>query len=195
MPEEPEHLTLAERDAIVMAARTAPDGFLDDLVYYAENGLGLVVGLLVNGMIVVGALTGPEVIAEELVKARHNAYGAIRRSGASPDDEEWSARHETFAAEPRQAVERLYEDQQKLTSELEAHEDQSITKLPRDLARRFLLDSTRPHITLENATINAPGTAGTTRVPALRVAVAHITAWWVAQPDENGNASTTLWGD
>jgi hypothetical protein len=194
MPEEPEHLTSAERDAIVMAARTAPDGFLYDLAYYAENGLGLVVGLLVNGMIVVGPLAAPEVIAEELVKARHNAFGAGGRSGASPDDD-WPAQREAFATEPRRNVEQLRDDRQKLYSELEAQGDQSIMKLPRDVARRLLVDSARPHITIENAIINAPGVARTTTVPALRVAVAHITAWWVAQPDESGNASTTLWGD
>src|SRR5207247_788672 len=60
----------AEQDLAAIAALQRLDGFLLELQELADADLATAVGLLVNGMIVIGVLASPMVVAVELDRER-----------------------------------------------------------------------------------------------------------------------------
>ncbi|MDO9356338.1 MAG: hypothetical protein Q7T55_21750, partial [Solirubrobacteraceae bacterium] len=85
-----------ERDTFDLALRSAPDPFLGDLIELAEHGTELAVGLLVNGMVVIGRLDRDESMAQALATMRRRLIDrSPQPEGQS--DEQWSAVREGFS--------------------------------------------------------------------------------------------------
>lgn len=191
--DEDDHLTPADRDAIVAAAQGGTDRFLRDLLLLADSGIALSVGLLLNGMVVFGALGRLEEAAADLSAARGTAFANISKPDEMSDDE-WEETRRNFLAVPHMRVEKFREAITAIEAEKAEHgEDKHVTELPAALGRRVVEASIRKHITLVNANIMAAGVTGPTNVPMMRVAVEHIAAWWPLHFDENGVSTTRMW--
>lgn len=190
-------LSAPDRDLYDLALRSQPDPFLNDLVELAQHGTELAVGLLVNGMVIIGRLNRQEAIARALSTMRQRLIDASPKP-EDQTDEQWAAVREQFASAPLQyAAERAgYE-----AAVLEQINDYvvdgavDVNTLPEDLARQIREVSAQPHITLTEARINAPGQNGMTALPVIRVAAAHVSAWWFAMPDADGTSNIDLWND
>ncbi len=160
-------LSAPDRDLYDLALRSQPDPFLNDLVELAQHGTELAVGLLVNGMVIIGRLNRQEAIARALSTMRQRLIDASPKPD-DQSDEQWAAVREQFASAPLQyAAERAgYE-----AAVLEQINDYvvdgavDVNTLPEDLARQIREVSAQPHITLTEARINAPGQNGMTACP------------------------------
>ncbi|MEN0014248.1 MAG: hypothetical protein AAGC46_12845 [Solirubrobacteraceae bacterium] len=195
MADEEAPLSPTERDQLDVALRSTPDPFLGDLLDLAQHGTELAVGLLVNGMIVIGRLDRQDAIAGAMSTMRHRL---IERSPKPDDqsDEQWEQVKQGFASAPLQYQGELYQREANLNEQLAAYVDEGIVDMetvPADLARTARELSTRSHITLSDARIAAPGQDGMTALPVMRVAVAHVTGWWFAMPEEDGTSNIELW--
>ncbi len=69
-----------ERDTLDLSLRSTPDPFLGDLIELAQHGTELALGLLVNGMVVIGRLDRPEAIAQELSTMRQRLIDFLLNS-------------------------------------------------------------------------------------------------------------------
>lgn len=202
MAEEPNvadetKLALPDRDLYDLALRTQPDPFLNDLVELAQHGTELAVGLLVNGMVIIGRLNRDEAIARALSTMRERLINASPKP-ADQTDEQWAAVREQFANAPVQfAADRAAYESAVLEQVGEHVVDGAVdvNNLPAELARGVREVSAQPHLTLTEARINAPGQSGMTALPVIRVVAAHVTAWWFAMPDEDGTSNIELWND
>ena len=196
MADEPK-LAAPDRDLFDLSLRTQPDPFLNDLVELAQHGTELAVGLLVNGMVIIGRLNRQEAIAAALTTMRRRLIDASPK----PDDqtdEQWEQVRETFAGAPLQYSQDR--DQQEAAvyeaiSQYVVDGSVDVNELPEDLARQIREVSARPHLTLTDARIAAPGQQGMTALPVIRVAAQHVTAWWFAMPEEDGTSNIELWND
>jgi hypothetical protein len=187
-----------ERDLMRLAARDTPDEFLMALQAMAKQRLNEQVGLLVNGMIVVGELGDPEVLAA-LMQVRRGAQieRAERPEGIS--DEEWDELAQEWISEPVRMVEDLMEREAAVDEALEpylAADDgpPRSREIPGELERQLESFRTSSHITLTNATITAAGVQATTSVPVMRIAIRQVAGWWLAPLNEDGTTSISLWG-
>lgn len=186
-----------ERDTLDLALRSTPDPFLGDLIELAQHGTELAVGLLVNGMVVIGRLDRPEAIASALGTLRQRL---IDRSPQPDDtsDEQWAAVREGFANAPLNFVAERQQLEAAVHQELSERAVDGVVnmdELPATLARQAREIATRSHITLTDARIAAPGQDGMTVLPVMRVAVASVTSWWFAMPDEEGRSNIELWSE
>lgn len=190
-------LPLVERDTLDLSLRSSPDPFLGDLVELAQHGSELAVGLLVNGMIVIGRLDRPEAIASALSTMRRRLIDSSPKPEGQ-SDEQWAAVREGFANAPMQYVAERQQAEAAVHQELADRAVDGVVnmdELPATLGRQAREIATRTHITLTDARIAAPGQEGMTALPVFRVAVQHITGWWFAMPDEDGASSIELWSD
>ncbi len=195
MAEEPEPISAPDRDLMRLAARDTPDEFLMALQVMARQRLSEQVGLLVNGMIIVGEISDPEVLAALIqVRRGRQIERAERPEGLS--DAEWDEMAQSWIDEPVVMI----EDQRRREAELdEALEPYLVRGTPRsreipaDLERELEAARITSHLTLTNVTITAPGVNATTNVPVLRIAVRQIAGWWLAPLNEDGTTSITLW--
>src|SRR4051794_32291548 len=114
MADDETPLTGPERDMLRQAVRDAPDAFLMSLLAMARQRLREHVGLLVNGMIIIGELNEAEALAS-LLRVRRGAQieRAERPDGLT--DDEWDAMAEGWITEPT----RMVEDQRAREAELE----------------------------------------------------------------------------
>jgi hypothetical protein len=196
MADEPK-LSAPDRDLFDLALRSQPDPYLSDLVELAHHGTELAVGLLVNGMVIIGRLNRQEAIAQALSTMRRRLID----SSPKPDDqsdEQWEQVRDSFAGAPLQySADRdqfeasVYEQ----IGEYVVDGSVDVNDLPEDLARQIREVSARPHLTLTDARIAAPGQTGMTALPVIRVAAPHITAWWFAMPEADGTSNIDLWND
>ncbi len=114
MAEEPEPLSAPDRDLMRLAARDAPDEFLMTLQVMARQRLSEQVGLLVNGMIIVGEISDPEVLAALMqVRRGRQIERAERPEGLS--DAEWDEMAQSWIDEPVAMI----EDQRRREAELD----------------------------------------------------------------------------
>ncbi|MEH3055003.1 MAG: hypothetical protein PGN13_13550 [Patulibacter minatonensis] len=190
-------LSAHDRDLYDLALRGQADPFLNDLVELAAHGTELAVGLLVNGMVVIGRLNRQEAIARALSEMRQRLIAASPKPEGQ-SDEEWAAVQENFANAPLQyAIERQnYEAS--VMEEVSQHVvdgQVDVSELPEQLARQIREVSAQPFLTLTEARINAPGQSGMTSLPVIRVAAVAVTAWWFAMPEEDGTSNIELWND
>ncbi|MFT4036313.1 MAG: hypothetical protein QM679_12135 [Patulibacter sp.] len=196
MADEPT-LSAPDRDLFDLALRSQPDPYLSDLVELAHHGTELAVGLLVNGMVIIGRLNRQEAIAQALSTMRRRL---IDNSPKPEDhtDEQWEQVRENFASAPLQYAADRSQHEAQVYEQISQHiVDGSIdvNELPEELARQIREVSARPHITLTDARIAAPGQSGMTALPVIRVAAPHVTAWWFAMPEEDGTSNIDLWND
>jgi hypothetical protein len=191
-------LSTAELDLARVAVRLAPDEFLLDLLELAdhrEGGMGFGVGLLVNGMIVMGQLTS----REEIAKHSDDEYRTLIERVPKPENvstEEWSKIRERFSTMASTAVVQLRDEHSKLDEDLRqqvGEDDWDIRSVPGSLARRLVSASARSHLTLLGARIFAPGQAGVTQVPVMRVQLSQIAGWWLLRTNEAGDSKFALW--
>lgn len=164
-----------------------------DLIEFADAGVGLPIALLINGMIVMGALAQSEVIAEHLDQNRRRITDGLKRpDGISADD--WKKKLEALGTQSMRGVQTHRDEEAALETKIEDFESKTdeTEQLPEDLERGLINQEHWPNLTLKDVQINAPGQVGITRVPVMRVNVGLIAAWWAPQIDENGNARLTL---
>jgi hypothetical protein len=184
----------ADHDLAALGSYAVQDGFLLDLIMLADNGISTSVGLLLNGMIVLGAVSPPSLAAGEVDAERRRIAGMGEQPGGMPD-EEWETAHERFAGANRLALERTERERARLERDVELHsagEPVDERTAPEELTRRLIAHRARPFLTLCDVQIVAPGTPGVARIAVLRVAVGQISAWWVIRHDETGRASFPL---
>lgn len=195
MPAEPEPLSAPERDLMRLAARDTPDEFLMALQVMARQRLSEQVGLLVNGMIIVGEISDPEVLAALIqVRRGRQIERAERPDGLS--DADWDELAQSWIDEPVAMI----EDQRRREAELDEalepyleHGTPRSREIPAELERDLEAARIGSHLTLTNVTITAPGVNATTNVPVMRVAVRQVAGWWLAPLNEDGTTSITLW--
>ncbi|MBO9534001.1 MAG: hypothetical protein J7513_13605 [Solirubrobacteraceae bacterium] len=198
MADEDAPLHGPERDLMRLAARDAPDEFLMALQAMAKQRLHEQVGLLVNGMIVIGELGDPEVLASLLQVRR----GAQIERAERPDgltDAEWDELAQDWISEPVRMVEDFQAREAALDEALEPYlsGDDSPPRsreIPGEMERQLEGFRTSSHITLTNATITAAGVNATTSVPVMRIAIRQVAGWWLAPLNEDGTTSISLWG-
>jgi hypothetical protein len=171
------------------------DGFLTDLVELADSGIGTVVGLLVNGMVVVGTITSPEIFAEELDRERRRLAESMKSSrpeGTSAD--EWAEGLERFATTNARLLAEIEKDRDRVANEVEDDENApwDYSSPPRGLARESLELNVRHFLTLRDPQIVAPGQPGSIKPKALRVALNRVVAWWPIPLDKDGRARFQL---
>jgi hypothetical protein len=144
-------------------------------------------------MVVMGLMAPPSAMAETLDAERTRI---VERWGKKPDnmsEDEWNEVVGTFKKGVATATAKGQEEKQKAREELQRAGDPPLKEVDPELARRLITWGARPHLTLRNVRIVAPGQTGATMVPVMRVAVSQIAAWWVVPTDEEGKASFTLW--
>jgi hypothetical protein len=199
MPDD--HLTPAEHDLAQLAAFMGyGDSFLEDLVHRAELGVGTPVGLLVNGMILMGALAPMSAIAAQVdLQAARIAEKA--RKEPPPEDRdpaEWEAAliaFETDATTRTKAFEAALASLEKEADEYVDDDGFDLDKAPAELSRSLIQMRTRRYLTLRDVRIVAPGQRGMMRLEAVRIPVQHVAGWWLIPVDDQGNASLTLFDD
>lgn len=197
MADDDAPLTGPERDLMRLAARDTPDQFLMALQAMAKQRLSEQVGLLVNGMIVIGELSDPEVLAS-LMQVRRGAQieRAERPDGLT--DEEWDELAEEWISEPVRMIEDLLAREAALDEALEPYlggdGPPRSREIPGELERQLEGFRTSSHITLTNATITVAGVSATTSVPVMRIAIRQVAGWWLAPLNEDGTTSISLWG-
>ncbi|HWC50001.1 MAG TPA: hypothetical protein VG448_14060 [Solirubrobacterales bacterium] len=194
----PNSISPAEVDLARIAAYGGhQDGYLLELIRLADRNLGLAVGLLLNGMVVVGSLAPPEHMAKE-VDSERSRLAEQARIGEKPEnltDEEWEQILEDFSTATSAALREFREELQELDSELEQIGETGRldpANLPADLARRMIYFQARSFLTLKNVQIAAPAQVGSMKLGVLRVAVSQVDAWWPLRLDEHGKASFKL---
>ena len=192
MSEDP--LGPVDRDIAAIGSFAVQDGFLLDLIILADSGISTSVGLLVNGMIVLGAVSPPSLAAGEIDAERRRIAG-MSEQPEEMSDQEWEAAQERFASVNRRALERTERERARLERDVEVYatgEPVDEGRAPSELTRRLIGYRARPYLTLCDVQIVAPGTPGVARIAVLRVAVSEIGAWWVIRHDESGRASFPL---
>jgi len=198
MANDDEPLSGRERDLMRLAARDAPDEFLMALQAMAKQRLHEQVGLLVNGMIVIGELGDADALAS-LMQVRRGAQieRAERPEGLS--DAEWDELAEDWISEPVRMVEDLREREAAVDEAIEPLLEGDdgpprSREIPGELERQLEAFRISSHITLTNATITAAGVNATTSVPVMRIAIRQVAGWWLAPLNEDGTTSISLWG-
>lgn len=192
MSEDP--LGPADHNLAALGSYAVQDGFLLDLIMLADSGISTSVGLLINGMIVLGAVSSPGLAAGEVDAERRRIAGMSEQPEEMSDDD-WVEAKDRFAAANLRALERTEIDRARLERDVElysAGEPVDETVAPAELTRRLIGHRARPFVTLCDVQIVAPGNPGIARVAVLRIAVAQINAWWVIRHDETGRASFPL---
>jgi hypothetical protein len=194
MPDEP--LSQAERDiAAVAAALPAGDPLLVDLANFADVGAPAAVALLLNGMIVFGALSSIRPMAEEVDAhfAKVSEAGLAAMESPSEEERRNLGQLATLSTSKVELFDR-WREQTKADAEPYLGDDGfAFDKAPAELSRRMILLETKHYLTLTDVQILAPGQPAATHVPVMRVAVADVTGWWIVPVDENDNASLQLW--
>jgi hypothetical protein len=192
-------LTPGELDLAALGAYAVQDGFLLDLIMLADEGISTSVGLLVNGMIVIGAISSPSLAAGE-VDAERRRIAGMSREPEGMDDEEWARTQETFATVNATAFRRTEAERARLEREVAI--ESRLGDAPIDpasvrpsLARELIAYRARPFLTLREVQVVAPGTRGVANIAVMRVAVGQIGAWWVIRHDQTGRASFPLFED
>jgi hypothetical protein len=192
MSEDP--LGPSEQDIAALGSYAVQDGFLLDLIVLADSGISTSVGLLINGMIVLGAVSPPGLAAGE-VDAERRRIAGMSEQPQEMSDQEWETARDRFAGANRRALERTERERTRLERDVEIYSsgepvDESLA--PAEMTRRLIAHRARPFLTLCDVQIVAPGNPGVARIAVLRVAVAQISAWWVIRHDESGRASFPL---
>lgn len=197
MADDDAPLTGPERDLMRLAARDTPDEFLMALQAMAKQRLNEQVGLLVNGMIVIGELSDPEVLAS-LMQVRRGAQIERAERPEGLTDEEWDELAQEWISEPVRMIDDLVAREAALDEALEPYlggdGPPRSREIPGELERQLEGFRTSSHITLTNATITVAGVNATTSVPVMRIAIRQVAGWWLAPLNEDGTTSISLWG-
>jgi len=196
MPED-RPLTIPEEELSRIAAQHETDPLLSSLLSLGEAGGG-VIAVLVNGMVVAGALTSTKMMAEVLDRQRGVVMDLVKKSGVEMP-EGW----DEMAEQARALNTRAYEQRQAVRAAAYERMDSFLNDdgvldpriAPQDLMRIIIRQNFHGWFNLEQVSIVAPGQRGVIRASVLRVNVAQVAAWWVPDLDDQGRADIALFED
>jgi hypothetical protein len=189
-PLDPNELNLA-----LLTSRHAPDPFLVQLAQRSKSGGGFGLGLIVNGMVVIGALARPSAFAET-VDVEWQKVMNLKERPADTSEEEWASLIERVSTQGAQIIADEVEHEERFHERGEFYrgpEGFDASTTPAAIARAAIVANSASHLTLRDARICAPSQAGPTIVPVLRVAIDQVAGWWILATDDLGNASFPLW--
>jgi len=190
------HLSATEANLAAIASAQRVDRYLGGLASLADAEIDTVVGLVLNGAIVVGRIVSPEAMARALDE---HVLSLLKMNAASSDDATaWEEAkkavdggHVKVVQEERQAR----QDMIARHRELYGDERVSPTEMPEDLAREVIADGIRVAITLADANVFPPGTREPIDVGVMRVDIRQVGGWWIVPTDpETRSASFTFPG-
>jgi hypothetical protein len=187
-------LTIPEEELSRIAAQHETDPLLSSLLSLGEASAG-VIAVLVNGMVVAGALTSTKTMAEALDRQRGIVMDLVKKSGVEMP-EGWDEMAEqartmnTRAHEQRRAVRDAASERLDSFLDGDGVLDPRIT--PQDLMRIIIRQNFYGWFNLNQVSIVAPGQRGVIRAPVLRVNVAQVAAWWIPDLDDQGRADIAL---
>jgi hypothetical protein len=189
-PLDPNELNLA-----LLASRHEPDPFLVQLAQRSKIAGGFGLGLLVNGMIVIGGLARPSDFAETVDAEWQKAMNLNERPDGT-SEEEWASLIERVSTQGAKIIADEIEHEERFHEQGEFYrgpEGFDANTIPAAIARAAIVANAASHLTLRGARIFAPPQPGPTIVPVLRVAIHQVAGWWILATDETGNASFQLW--
>lgn len=195
MHDEEPPLNPSELNLALLTSRHEPDPFLVQLAQRSKIAGGFGLGLLINGMVVVGGLTRPSDFANMVDAEWRKAANAFER----PDNtsaEEWAAIVERVATQGARIIADEAERAERFHEQGEFYrgpEGFDVETIPAPIARAAIVANSASHLTLKDARIFAPSQPVPTIVPVLRVAIDQVAGWWILASDEKGNASVRLW--
>lgn len=189
-------LSASEVDLAAIAATQRLDRYLLELVSLADAEIGTVVGLVLNGAIVVGRIVSSEAMARAVDK--HVLTLLEMSATASDDAASWevvqtnlSGAHVNVVKKERQAR----QDMIARHTELYGDERISPTEMPGDLAREVIADSARVSITLADANVFPAGIREPIVAGVMRVDIRQVGGWWIVPTDpKTRSASFTFPG-
>jgi hypothetical protein len=193
----PAHLSAPEANLTAIASAQRIDRYLVGLASLAEANIETVVGLVLNGAIVVGRIVSPEAMARAVDQHMLNIL-EIGEAASSEDATVWEEARKTVEGENVKVVheERLAR-QEMIARHGELYGDTRVppTEMPDDLAREVIADATRVALTLVDAHIFPPGVREPIDVPVMRVDIRQVGGWWIVPTDpETRSASFTFPG-
>ncbi|HXD53552.1 MAG TPA: hypothetical protein VN618_02240 [Solirubrobacteraceae bacterium] len=197
MPDTP--LTPSERDlAEIAAGLAAYDGYLSQMLDLADDGLPASIAMVVDGLVVVGALTRGADMAAAVDK--HRAWLAgIARKGVVPEGlsaEEYAAQLVAFSGLATSSFETQVKTRDQTYDEAEeyltAENLFDWEKAPGSLSRRMIAAMHRQSLTVRDVQVFAPGQQGVMRVPVMRIKIGSISAWWIVEFDDTGSGQVPL---
>lgn len=191
------HLSAPEANLAAIAAAARIDRYLVELASLAEGGIDTVVGLVLNGAIVIGRIVAPEAMAyavdEHMLKRLEMSAAASSEAATA-----WEAVRKTVAGGNAKVVEAERQDRQKMIAryrELYGDTRVSPTDMPEDLARKIIDDATRVAITLADVHVFPPGIREPIALSVMRVDIRQVGGWWIVPTDpEARSASFTFPG-
>jgi hypothetical protein len=197
MADEPEApITPESRDLATVAANAQGDAWLLHLLDLADQGFAVSVGLFLNGMVVMGALTTTDAMAKQIDAYRSRIAELSPNPPEGTASDEWQETLREFsraAAGQFEIFEEERESREAAMKQYIADEGYQWDVAPAELSRRFIRETVRLFLTLRDVQITAPGVPGITRLEVLRVTISQISAWWLIQVDEHGKATIPLW--
>lgn len=187
------HLTPAEVDLATIAAAQRLDRYLVGLASLADADIGTVVGLLLNGAVIVGRIVSPEVMARA-VDDHVLALLEMSATGSCDTTDLEDAKKTVVGGN----VKVVQEDRQSRRDMIARHGDLygdkrvPPTEMPEDLARAIIADSARVVITLADAKLFPPGTREPLDVPVMRVDIRQVGAWWIVPTDPQTQSASFM---
>jgi hypothetical protein len=177
-------LTAPEVDLATLAASKQIDGYLVELAGLANVGIGTVLGLVVDGTIIVGRLAPETQMAEVMDEHIQSILAIAEREAESPADKQFLAEqvtnpHQKAAEERQNARTRVRE----LVEAEIGDADIELTGLAENLARALVNEHAQPALTLAEAHVFPHGAKAPISIPALRVIIHQIGAWWIVPTD------------
>lgn len=186
-------LSRTERYLTELATAHSSDYFLLQLVARAQDGLPSPIAVLTNGMIIFGALVRSRDMAERMDADREKFLRGVGKP-ENISDEKWAQFLEIEREKFADGWDESYKAEQQFFKDLP--EDGPLSA---EQEEELIIYQRRPFLTITQARILAPGQAGVTRVPMMRVPMAAINGWWVpeAQWHEDGSYSFSMsfWED
>jgi hypothetical protein len=188
MEDQPLHP--AERDLAAIVSQHPSDWLLAELADNADHGLGICIGLMVNGMVVTGWLGSLMEIGRVTDAARLSVVDAISERPEDRSEGEWAEMKERYGSLLSEQIDEYLKGKDEMDERLAEVDPQE--KLPADLDRKSIAYQGRSALTLRDARISAPSQYGVMRVETLRVELSHVTGWWPVSVDSSGSARIHL---
>jgi hypothetical protein len=184
-------LTPAEVDLAAIAAAQRVDRYLVELASLADSDIDTVVGLVLNGAVIVGRIVSPEAMARTIDE--HLLTLLEMSATASSETQAWEDLKDAVSGEN---VRRVHEDRKARRDMIERHnalcgeERVPPSEMPEDLARAVIADNARVVMTLADAKVFPPGTREPLDVAVMRVDIRQVGAWWMVPADAQTRLAT-----
>ncbi|HEX3802560.1 MAG TPA: hypothetical protein VHV75_06960 [Solirubrobacteraceae bacterium] len=177
------HLSAPEANLAAIASAQRVDRYLVGLASLADAEIDTVVGLVLNGAIVVGRIVSPEAMARAVDE---HVLSLLKMNAASDDATAWEeAKNAVDGGHVKVVQEERQARQDMIARHRELYGDGRVspTEMPEDLAREVIADGTRVAITLADANVFPPGTREPIDVGVMRVDIRQVGGWWIVPAD------------